>query len=137
VGLPKQHRLRSRHDFQRVYQKGRCWKGQHLILRCLYKLPASPASTAENAEPIQGSPRFSGATKFGISVSQKVSKKAVVRNRLKRQVRAVIRSFLPKILPDWLVVISLKASASGCNYYDFLRELEELLAKAEVIDGHS
>lgn len=77
------------------------------------------------------------ATRFGISVSQKVSKKAVVRNLLKRRVKAAIRQLLPKIECGWLVVIGVKASATTCEYDEILRELRQLLVAAEVINGHS
>ncbi len=105
------------------------------MVRCLYQLPVAKVSPALTV--LKDSPKLSAVTKFGISVSQKVSKKAVIRNRLKRQIRAALRSLLPQIIPGWLVVISLSTTASGCNYYDLLRELEQLLAEAEVIDGHS
>jgi ribonuclease P protein component len=78
-----------------------------------------------------------GKTCFGITVSRKVSKKAVVRNRLKRQVRAALRALLPGIQEGRLVVVSLRPTAVACEYKDFLRELEQLLRKLEVIDGHS
>jgi ribonuclease P protein component len=99
----------------------------------LYHLPIAQGTSTQRLKQVE----VSAVTKFGISVSQKVSKKAVIRNRLKRQIRAALRSLFPQIMPGWLVVISLSTAASGCNYYDFLRELEQLLAQAEVIDGHS
>ncbi len=73
---------------------------------------------------------------FGISVSQKVSKKAVIRNRLKRQIKAVIRLLLPMIQPGYQVVIVVKRNTSECKYEHFLRELEELFIKAEIIYGY-
>lgn len=76
-------------------------------------------------------------TRVGISISQKVSKKAVVRNRLKRQIKAAIRYLLPQIQSGWLLVIIVRPSAIQCDYWQFLRELEQMLKKIEVIDGHS
>ncbi len=76
-------------------------------------------------------------TKIGISISQKVSKKAVERNRIKRQIKAAIRQLLPQIAPGWLLVIIVCPSAIQCDYGQFLRELEQMLRKTEVIDGHS
>jgi ribonuclease P protein component len=76
-------------------------------------------------------------TRIGISIGLKVSKKAVVRNRIKRQIRAALRQILPQIAPGWLVVVTVRSTATGCNYDDFLRELEQLLAEAEVLHGHS
>jgi ribonuclease P protein component len=123
VSLPKPYRLRRRQDFQKVYQHGKRHQQVHLTLRSLRHLPGS---TTENLP----------ATRFGISVSQKVSKRAVVRNLLKRQVKASLRQLLPQITSGWSVVIGVRPSAQGCEYVEILRELEQLLAAAEVLDGH-
>ncbi len=122
MSLPKTHRLRRRQDFQKVYQQGKRHQQQHLTLRSLRQ----PLAATENLP----------ATRFGISVSQKVSKKAVVRNLLKRQVKAALRQLLPQIANGWSVVIGVRPSAQGCEYVEILRELEQLLAAAEVLDGH-
>lgn len=84
-------------------------------------------------------PRRSGAigeSRFGISISKKVSKLAVVRNRLKRQIKAALRSLLPQIQPGWSVVIVVRSTIVDCTYAQILRELEQLLIKAEVIRGN-
>ncbi len=122
MSLPKPHRLRRRQDFQKVYQQGKRHQQVHLTLRSLRYLPAS----TENPP----------ATRFGISVSQKVSKKAVIRNLLKRQVKAALRQLLPQITSGWSVVIGVRPSAQGCEYVEILRELEQLLTAAEVLDGN-
>jgi ribonuclease P protein component len=74
-------------------------------------------------------------SRFGISISKKVSKFAVVRNRLKRQIKAALRSLLPQLQPGWTVVIVVRSSLVECNYWQILRELEQLLLKSEVIRG--
>ncbi|MFM2429425.1 MAG: hypothetical protein RLZZ511_638 [Cyanobacteriota bacterium] len=74
-------------------------------------------------------------SRFGISISKKVSKLAVVRNRLKRQIKAALRSLLPQIQPGCSVVIVVRSTIIGCTYAEILRELEQLLIKAEVIRG--
>lgn len=75
-------------------------------------------------------------TQFGISVSQKVSKKAVKRNRIKRQLQGIINTCLPRIGLGYQVVIVVKRNAMECKYEHFLRELKELLINAEIIHGH-
>jgi ribonuclease P protein component len=123
VSLPKPYRLRRRQDFQKVYQYGKRHQQVHLTLRSLRHLP----------DP---DPESLPTTRFGISVSKKVSKKAVVRNLLKRQVKAALRQLLPQIAQGWSVVIGVRPSAQGCEYVEILRELEQLLAAAEVLDGN-
>jgi ribonuclease P protein component len=123
VSLPKPHRLRRRQDFQKVYQYGKSHQGVHFTLKSMRHQP--PAAT-ENLP----------ATRFGIAVSQKVSKKAVTRNLLKRRIKAVLRLLLPQIASGWSVVIGVRPSAQGCEYVEILRELKQLLTAAEVLDGY-
>lgn len=120
MGLPKKHRLRHPKAFQTVYNRGKRYQSSHLVMRVLLQADQQPAPP----------------TQFGISVSQKVSKKAVTRNRLKRQIKGVIRLFLPMMMPGYQVVIVVKRNTTECKYEHFLRELEELLIKAEIIYGY-
>jgi ribonuclease P protein component len=120
VGLSKANRLRNRRDFQAVYRQGIRRSSSHLILRALSDVKADSQS------PIL-------LTRFGISISQKVSKKAVVRNRIKRQLKAAIRELLPQIKQGWKVVIVVKAEATECKYEHFLRELKQLLTNTKLI----
>ncbi len=122
MGLPSQHRLKRRLDFQTVYQQGIRRYGSNIILRAVLITPES------STQPIP--------TKIGISISRKISKKAVVRNRLKRLIRAAFLALLPQMSPNWLIVISLKSEPQECKYEHFLRELEELLIKAGIIYGN-
>ncbi|BAQ61388.1 ribonuclease P protein component [Geminocystis sp. NIES-3708] len=122
MGLPSRHRLKRRWEFQSVYKQGIRRSSRHLIIRAL--------PTTENCHD-----QFIDA-KIGISISRKVSKKAVVRNRIKRQIRSVFRYLLPKISSPWLIVVIVKPEAQECNYEHFLRELEQLLIKAEIIHGN-
>ncbi|MEL4896940.1 ribonuclease P protein component [Crocosphaera sp. Alani8] len=121
MGLPKQNRLRNPKAFQSVYNRGKRYKSPHLVMLVWWQ-----GNSQTVAQPVQ----------FGISVSQKVSKKAVTRNRLKRQIKAVIRLFLPRMIPGCQVVIVVKRNAAECKYEHFLRELEQLLIKAEIIHGY-
>ncbi len=76
-------------------------------------------------------------SRFGIAVGLKVSKRAVVRNKIKRQLRAALQQLLPRIFPGWDLVVIVHPPAIQCDYRQFLRELEQLLIKAEVLNGHS
>ncbi|MBF2009132.1 ribonuclease P protein component [Chlorogloeopsis fritschii PCC 9212] len=122
MALPKAYRLKSRHDFQAVFRGGIRRHGSYLTLRAL-----------------QLSSALIAPTQIGISVSTKVSKRAVVRNRLKRQIAAALHQLLPKISPGWRLVVIVKpgAAESKCVTQQFLQELEQLLAQAEVLNGHS
>ncbi|HHP7230434.1 MAG TPA: ribonuclease P protein component [Xenococcaceae cyanobacterium] len=123
MGLRKIHRLKHWRDFRLVYQKGISCYSSHLILRALF------TNQTNQQSPINPS-------RIGISISTKVSKKAVKRNRIKRQIRGAIAQMLPKIAAGWDIVIIVKPSAVECKYEHFLRELEELLTAAKIINGY-
>ena len=120
MGLPKANRLKNRRDFRAVYEQGIRRYGSHLILRAL--------QVNGRTFPYVNNPPL-----IGISVSQKVSKKAVIRNRLKRQIKGAIRELLPLIAPNWKIAIVVRPGAAECKYEHFLRELKQLLVEAKII----
>ncbi|MEL6909129.1 MAG: ribonuclease P protein component [Cyanobacteria bacterium J06643_13] len=123
MGLPKTHRLGKRQDYRAVYAQGIRRYSPHLTLIALRNNDSQGAGSKT-------------ATSFGISISKKVSKKAVVRNRLKRQIKGAIRTYLKGIEPGWKIVIVVKPKAIECKYEHFLRELEELLKQTKIINGY-
>lgn len=126
MALAKLHRLRHWRDFQVAYQQGRRYSGQFFTLFRLKQFSNKNRVLEPKLIP----------TRLGVSISQKVSKKAVIRNRLKRQILGGFQTLLPNLTPGWRLVIVVKPGAVGCNYGDFLRELKQLLIQAEVLNGH-
>ncbi len=140
MALPKVNRLKSRKDFQAVFREGTRRHGSFITLTALR--PSSfPASSQETAAKTAQQTDDSHLTpiKIGISVSTKVSKRAVIRNRLKRQIAAALHQLLPKLAPGWRLVVVVKPAVAElqCVSQQFLQELEQLLAKVEVLNGHS
>ena len=134
MALSKPNRLKHRKDFNRVYQRGLRRNSANLTLRALHcsNFFAKKSSASES---------FPGLTQqtpsqIGISISLKVSKRAVVRNRIKRQIRAALRQLLPRLTAGWKLVIIVRPQAVECDYLQFLQELEQLLLDAEVLNGH-
>lgn len=135
MALPSANRLKRRRDFQTVYKAGSRKSTLHLTLRAL---PFQTVSGTKKAESLSKGSEILVAespTCIGISISQKVSKRAVIRNRIKRQIRAAFRQLLPRIQDGWWLVVVVRPEAVQCDYGQFLRELEQLLADAEVLDG--
>ncbi len=140
MALPKANRLKSRKDFQAVFREGIRRHGSHMTLRALRPLSStvpSKGTAANTAEKIDDSDLT--PAKIGISISTKVSKRAVVRNRIKRQITAVLYQLLPKLSPGWRLVVVVKPTAGDikCVSQEFLQELKQLLAQIEVLNGHS
>ncbi|WP_017654147.1 ribonuclease P protein component [Fortiea contorta] len=131
MALPKSNRLKSHKDFQAVFRQGIRRHSSHFTLRALKPSPAPKLSPIDSAHL--------ASTQIGISISTKVSKRAVVRNRIKRQMAAALYQLLPKLTPGWRLVFIVKPTAAQqeCVSQQFLQELEQLLAQAEVLNGHS
>jgi len=74
--LSREHRLRGRFVFDRLYQKGQRHHGKLMVLR---SLPAQP-------ELLKPDPRDPNplSCRLGVVVSNKVSKRSVRRNQLRR-----------------------------------------------------
>ncbi|MEM9805020.1 MAG: ribonuclease P protein component [Cyanobacteria bacterium P01_D01_bin.56] len=126
MALPKQHRLRSPRSFSKVYRKGRRASSHNLAVKAL-KNP-TPGDVSSNGH--------SPGVCFGVSISRKVHKRAVVRNRIKRQIHAALCTLLPKADGAWWVVINVRPTAIACEYYEFLQELEKVLVELEVLHGN-
>ncbi|MGK7905489.1 MAG: ribonuclease P protein component [Hormoscilla sp.] len=131
--LSKAHRLRHWRDFEAVYQSGRSRRTPHLTLRAFFLTPQPQHQSQVHAPVTTGSP----PTRVGIVVGGKVSKRATIRNRIKRRLRAGIRQLWPRLSPGWQLVVIARPAALECDYAQFLRELEQMLAEAEVLNGHS
>jgi len=140
VALPKANRLKSRKDFQAVFREGIRRHGSYLTLRALKPLCSTkPSLDIATQTTLPTNSAHLASTRIGISISTKVSKRAVVRNRIKRQIAAALHNLLPKLSPGWRLVVIVKPTAaeSKCVSPQFLQELEQLLAQAEVFDGNS
>lgn len=109
--LPREFRLRSRRDFQRVYRAGRSWAVPLLALHLL--------------------PQPSGR-RVGFSVSKKVGN-AVTRNTVRRRLSEVVRAELP----DWKGgvdgILVARAAAAQAPYEQLAAAVRELARRARLI----
>ncbi len=109
------NRLSQDRDFKRVFKFGSPFYSRNLQL----KLSKNQA----------------GESRFGFVIGLSVSKKATVRNRLKRQVREAVRLLFKNglIKPNFDVVIRIKSGLIGADYKDIRAEVEYLLGKAGIL----
>jgi len=106
--LPRRERLRRRTDFLRCYRRGRRRRGAHLIL--------------------YAHPNELGHPRLGITASRKVGT-AVVRNRVKRQVREIYRRWSERSqLPALDLVVHVQPTAPTVAFAELGSELRGLLA---------
>lgn len=93
--LPRHLRLKHPQDFQTVRRRGSRWRDPLLTLHSL------PNSLSHN--------------RFGIVVSRKVGS-AVIRNRVKRQLRAAISHWLPRLISGYDCVLTVQPPAAQASY---------------------
>lgn len=102
--LPKQFRLRKTKDFDLVWKNGRSFFVKQL-------------GTKSRKNGLEES-------RFGFVVSTKISKRAVVRNRIKRLLRQSIHQNLDKIKSGFDIVFFTRP---GVEKYDKLEKIEPLV----------
>jgi ribonuclease P protein component len=128
VTLPKKYRLKHTQDFKSVFRNGLQRRGRYVVMRF-------QRAIAPNSGSCQGD-LLELPSRLGVSVSQKVSKRAVVRNRIKRRLKSAFWQLLPRFREGWDIVLVVQPAAIQCDYEQFLQELKQLLLDAEVIDGY-
>lgn len=110
--LAKEHRLRKQKDFEAVFKTGRYSRGVFLSLK------AAKNNLAES--------------RFGIVVSAKVSKKAVVRNKIKRRLRHIIHRRLPEVKDGFDVAVIAAPAAAEKTFGETVSEFNDLLEKGKL-----
>ena len=110
--LPKAHRINKRKDFDTIFRQGGTVQDSFLAVRFLSN---------------QGK-----SSRFGLIVSAKTAKKAVDRNRLRRQLSEVIRLNLKRIGPGWDFVLVGKAKLVGIGYNKIEAALLNLFKKKNL-----
>ena len=107
------NRLRNKKDFDRVFKKGKGYKQGFLFLKVLNN--------------------DLGFNRFGIIVSKKISNKAVVRNKMKRQLREILKRKIERIKKGLDIVFLTNSGIEKQSLKDIDQEVEEILKKAGII----
>jgi ribonuclease P protein component len=107
--------LRSKKEFDLVYKKGRVVSGIFFSLRFL--------ESKNSNEPIRA----------GIVLGLNISKKAVLRNRKRRQLREIIRLNQSEIKKGYWLIISAREKILNAEYGELEKEFLRLCEKARLI----
>ena len=105
--MQRKQRLRRRSDFAATYSDGKSWGSPTLVLRA-----------RETGSP---------DTRFGFAVGRRIGK-AVVRNRLKRQLRAIARA--APVVSGWDVIVIARGPAVDSSFADLSVTFCRLLQRA-------
>lgn len=110
--LPIQSRLKKKKDFEKVFKKGKGFKEDFLFLKIV--------------------PNNQEVSRFGFIVSRKVSKKAIVRNKIKRRLRELVRGTLSQIKPGVDGVIVVLPDFTDRNLEETKQTINRLFEKAKI-----
>jgi len=124
--IPKENRLTKIRDFNLLFKHGAYVIGQLLDLKLL-KLAKILDYLPKKEDPKD----FVSQLRIGVSVGIKISKKAVERNRIKRQIREVLRLALQKkeIVPGYYLLFIAKKDIIGKKYFEIEKEVKGLVGK--------
>ncbi|MEO7664123.1 MAG: ribonuclease P protein component [Candidatus Limnocylindrales bacterium] len=73
-------------------------------------------------------------TRFGMATSRAIGS-AVVRNRVRRRLRAALRGMAPAFQPGWDVLIIARPAVVTADHQALTSALRRLLAKGGVLEG--
>ncbi|MDO8669013.1 MAG: ribonuclease P protein component [Candidatus Buchananbacteria bacterium] len=111
--LKVKNRLAKRSDFQSVFKAGQ--KNFNKLFGIRYKL-----NNLKN-------PRIA------VVVSNKVSKKATERNKIKRQIRSIISDFLPKFKQNFDIIVNILPPTLNKGYSTLQEGLLEIFKKSHIL----
>jgi ribonuclease P protein component len=107
--LPREKRITSTRDYQRVYQKGSFFSARLANVNVL--------------------PNRSDMARLGIVVTKKVAAKATARNLIKRRFREAARSLYDLLPSGYDIVVTIKGGADSAEFAEIEKELKEVFAK--------
>lgn len=97
-------------DFEQIMHKGKFFKNQHYIL---YRKKSER-----------------NIYRFGISVGKKISNKAVIRNKLKRQLKSIIDNHKNLYQNDQDYIIIMKRSSLDSSYQELEKSFIDIMNKS-------
>ena len=124
MALPKAMRLKGHRTFDYIHKNSVKYYGKLMT----FKIARSNPKILISHKNIHSLNNF----KIGISISKKVSKKAVVRNKIRRILQdCLLKNFSPENnhKPYWLLV-NLKSSSFYNNKIELLEEFQHLIFKS-------
>lgn len=113
--LPKKNRLKKKKDFERVFKEGRGFKEDFLFLKIA-------KNNLKNS-------------RFGFVVSKNFSKKATLRNKIKRRLRAIIKVKLGKIKKGLDGVLVVYPGLETKDFWEIEETVTKILAKAKILES--
>lgn len=111
--LPIKNRLKKREDFSAVFSKG--------------------AYATCNGLSIKYAKTSFKISRIGFPIGKNYAKKAVVRNRTRRILRAACNELLGNLKPGYDIIVLIKPSYQDIEFKQVISELQRIFQKANLI----
>jgi len=110
--LSKVFRLKKKKDFEKIARSGKTVNSDFLVLK---------VASNDIKE-----------TRVGFVCSKKISKKAITRNRIKRQLREVVKKNLPDLKQGYDIVLFSKTGILNKDFFEIKADAEKAFKKAKL-----
>jgi len=110
--LSQENRLKAKKDFERILKEGKGYKEDFLFLKII----------KNNLNQ----------SRFGFIISQKVSRKATLRNKIKRRLREIIKNKLTKIKKGIDILIIVRPGLENKDFWEVEENVNKLFIKAKI-----
>lgn len=111
--LPKANRLKKKKDFERVFKEGKGFREDFLFFKI-----------AKNN---------SGINRFAFIVGKKLSRKATVRNKMRRCLSALVRQKLKNLKSGHDAIFLVFPGAEKREFLEIGKTIDNLFAKAKLL----
>jgi len=110
--LPKENCLKAKKDFERILKEGESYKEDFLFLKMI----------KNNLKE----------SRFGFIISQKISKKATLRNKVRRRLREIIKRRLDDVKKGDDVLIIARPGLEKKDFWEIEESLNKLFLRAKI-----
>jgi len=112
--LDKKNCLKKKKDFQKVIKQGKKIEKEFLVLKF-----------SENI--------LKDVSRIGFIVSQKISKKAYLRNKIKRRLREIIKDNLDNLKPGYDLIFFTKKAIKEKDFLEIEKIVKQILKQAKLL----
>lgn len=111
--LPKANRLKKKKDFERVFKEGKGFREDFLFFKI-----------AKNN---------SGINRFAFIVGKKLSRKATIRNKVRRRLSALVRQKLKNLKSGHDAIFLVFPGIEKKDFWEIEKTIDKLFAKAKLL----
>jgi len=108
----KYYRIKKRIDFENLFRKSKTIAGKLIF----FKIKKNST----------------GSSRFCIVVSSKISKKAVIRNKIKRRIKEIAKKNYPGLKPGFDIAIIARTEILNKKYSEIEEEINNLFKSVKI-----